>query len=119
MHPRERLGCDANHGEVPSVQPNSFADDGRVAREFVLPEVRPEHHHGIATGHRIFVLSKSAPNLRLHAEHMEVVTRNHHSTLDPRRGSGFGAEADSLRDCVGDHTVVALRLAADVQVFPI
>ena len=85
----------------------------------MLPEIRPEHHHGIAAGHLIFVLAKPAPQPRLHAEHVEVVAGNHHAALDPRRGSGFGAEADRLHICVGDHAVVALRFVADVQVFAI
>ena len=117
--PREGFGSHTNHGEVRAVQANRPAQHGRVAREFVLPEVRPEHHHGITTGHLIFVIPKTAPSPRLHAKYVEVVTGNHHPAPDPWRGSGFGTEADSLHICVGDHAVVALRFAADVQVFAI
>ena len=119
QQPRKGLRSHANHGELRAVQANRATEDGRVAPEFVLPEVRPEHHHSIATGHLIFVLSKTASQPRLHAQQVEVVTGNHHSALDPRRSSGFGAETDSLYICVGDHAVVALRFVADVQVFAI
>jgi len=57
------------------------ADDGRVAGEFVLPEIRPEHHHGVAAGHLVFGLAEAAPELRLHAKDLEVIAGNHHAAL--------------------------------------
>ena len=119
QHPRKGFRGHANHGELGAVQANVLAENRRVASEFVLPEVRPEHHHGIAPRHLIFVLPKSPPQPRLYAEHMEVVAGNKHATLDPRSGSWFAAEAHRFHCCVGDYAVVALRFAADVQVFAI
>ena len=119
LHSRERFRCDADHGEGGAVQANGPADDGGVAPEFVLPEVAPEHHDGIATGHRVFVLAKTTPQSWLDAEHVEVVTGNDHSTLDARRRPGFDAEADRRHDPIRDHAVVALGAGADVQVLAI
>ena len=80
--PGKRLRRDADHGEVRAVQANRPADDGRVAREFVLPEVRPEHHDRVAAGHLVLVVAKTAPELRLDAEHAEVVAGHQHAALD-------------------------------------
>ena len=71
------------------------ADDGGIARELALPEVRPEHRDGIAAGDDVFVVPETAPQPRLHAEHAEVVAGDQH--LRPgRRGVAreLGAEAD-------------------------
>ena len=116
----ERVRQDANDGEVRAVQPNRPADDGGVAREFVLPEGRREHRHRLAARHLIFVVAKTAAQLRFHAEHAEVVAGHHQPRLDPRRVSGSGAETHgSCGGPVRDHAVVAGRLAADVQIFAI
>ena len=70
LHSRERVRRHANHREVPAVQANRPADHPRVAGEFVLPEVRPQHHHGIAAGRLIFVVPKRrAPAAALHRAH--------------------------------------------------
>src|SRR6202008_3531596 len=94
-------------------------EDGRVAREFVPPEIRAEHHHGITARNLVFVLPKPAAQPRLDSEYMKIVTGNHHAAFDPRRGSGLRAETDSFHIRVGDYTVVTLRFVADVEVFAI
>ena len=53
LHTGEGLGSDPDHGEVHAVEPDRLADDGRVARQLVLPEVGPQHHDtlpGCGTG---------------------------------------------------------------------
>src|ERR1700728_1690583 len=119
QHPGEAVRSYPNHSELHAVQEDRPAEDGRVAGEFVPPEIRSQDHHGIASGNLIFVLAKPTPKPRLDAEHVEVVTGNHHAALDPWCSSGFGAEADGFHVCVGDDTVVASCFVADVQIFAI
>jgi hypothetical protein len=63
--PREGFRSDANYLEVCAVEVNGPAEGRRIACEFVLPKIRPEHYHGIATGYLIFVFTKSAPQPRV------------------------------------------------------
>src|SRR5580658_2291406 len=119
QHPREAVRSHANHGKLRAVQQNSFAKDGRVAGELVPPEIRPEHHYGISPGNLIFVLAKPASEPWLHAEHVEIVTGNHHAALDARSCTGFGAEADRLHICVSHDAAITFRFVANVQIFAI
>jgi hypothetical protein len=119
VHPRERVRSHADHGEILAVQADGPADDGRIARELALPEIRPEHRDGIAAGDDVFVVPETAPHPRLHAEHTEVITGDQDSAPDERRGPELGAEADGHQGSVGDHAVVALRVVADIQVLAI
>src|SRR5262249_503085 len=84
--------------------------------EFVLPESWAKHHHRIATWDLIFVLPETAPQSRLHAQHAEVVTGNHHSPFDPRRGPRFCAEADRFHPRLRNPSLVAFRFFANVLV---
>src|SRR6185295_11900964 len=45
---RKRFRRDADDRELRAVQKNPPADDRRIARELVLPEIRPEHHDRVA-----------------------------------------------------------------------
>jgi hypothetical protein len=102
-----------------AVQPDRPADHGWIAPKFAPPEFGTEHDHGVAPGHLVLFHPKTAPQLRLHAQHMQVVAGNHHSAGDSRGAGGFGAEADRLHVGVGDHTLVALGFVAQVQIFAI
>ncbi len=118
-HSREGVRRDANHREVGAVQANRPADDGRIAREFVLPEGGAEHDDRVAAGHRVFVIPKSAPQPRLDVEDAEVIAGHEHAALDPRRRARLGAEADRSHRRVRRHAVVASCARADVEVFAI
>ena len=119
LHSRELFGSDSDHGELHAVQPDMAANHGWIAPKFAPPEFRTEHHHGVAPRHLVFFQPKTAPQLRLHGQHMQVVPGNHHSTGDPRRAGRVGAEADRLHFGVGDHTRVALSFVAQVQILAI
>ena len=119
VHPRKFFRSHSDHGEVHAVQANVPANHERIASKFAPPEFRTEHDHGIAPRHLVLFHPKTAPQLRLHAQHMEIVPRNHHSAGDPWRVGRCGAEADRLHLGVGDHTVVALGFIAQVQIFAI
>src|SRR5580704_12455757 len=118
-HPWESFRSHADDGEGRAVQANGASENGRVAREFAFPEIRPEDYDGVATRHLIFVFAKAATQTRLDAEHAEIIAGNQHAALDSRRGAGFCAEADCLHIGVGDYSVVAFRFVADVQVFAV
>ena len=83
------------------------------------PEVRPQHHNGIAARHLIFILAKSAPQPRRHAQRIEVVPGNHHSASHLRRSPRLGTEADRLHTGVGNHSVVTRRFVAYVPIFAV
>ncbi len=112
----ERLGRHADDGELAAVEEDLPADDSRVARELPLPEVRPEHGHGVAARHLVLVGAEAAPHPRLDLEQRKEVAGDQHAALDPRRSPRRGAEADGERGGVRDDAVVALGVVADVEV---
>ena len=119
LHSRKLLGSHSDHGELHAIQANVPVDNRRIAAEFAPPEFRAEHDHCVAPRHLVFFQPKIAPQLRLHAQHMQVVSGNHHSAGDPRRAGRVGAEANRLHVGVGDHTRVALSFVAQVQILAI
>src|SRR5580698_6357673 len=111
FHPRKAFGRNANHGEVDAIQTNLSAENGWIAGEFLPPEGCTEHHHRRAARRLVFVLTKTATQPRLYAEHVEVIRGNQLSALDPRRSFGAGAKANRFRIRVCDYTVVAFGFA--------
>src|ERR1051326_4423850 len=110
---------DADDREVRPVQADRPAHDGTIARELVLPEVRPQYHDRIATGNPIFVLAEAATDSRFDAEHAKEVAGDEHPALHPGHRLGVGDETDGAGACARDDAVVALRAVADVEVLAV
>src|SRR6202041_1287699 len=72
----EAVRSHTDHREWRAVQANGAAHDAGISCELVLPEIRAQHHHGIATGHLVFILAKAATQPRLNAKHLEKIAGN-------------------------------------------
>ena len=67
---------DADDREAMSVEQNSFADDGGITSETLLPAGVTDDHDRVRAGCSIFLWQKAAPQRRFHTEDIEVIPRN-------------------------------------------